>query len=162
VLIIFLADLIRTHSVSLINFDSHHFIMKWFAGLVILAPFLSLVLASPILTTETSPDNTTLSKRDSKFNVTGLNDEFKGIWWNHIFDDEAECSEDELDKLVKATRYVQTMMQFPVGNKNYAYSTAFERYFGRFGNHIAYGQHERAIGESILCTDSPPSKFYAY
>jgi hypothetical protein len=91
--------------------SSRIFAMIWFASVALLTSLLSSTLASPVLTTTISTDDATLSKRAWK--VEDLNNEFKGIWWNHLFEDEGDCTPDQIDKIVYATRAAMWLTNEP-------------------------------------------------
>jgi hypothetical protein len=49
-----------------------------------------------------------------------LNDEFKGIWWNHLFDD-GDCTAEQIDKIVHTTRATMDFTALPRKDIQYEY-----------------------------------------
>jgi hypothetical protein len=86
--------------------------MSRVSQLLLAAQCLVLSTASPLYLEEHTETTGTLFKRD-KWNLDELNNEFKGLWWNKAFQD---CSSDQLDRLVRTARYMQKMLDLPLGN----------------------------------------------
>jgi hypothetical protein len=138
-----------------ISSSSHHsssdrlFAMIWVARLLALTYLLSSTLASPVPATRNFPEDATLSKR--AWNAEDLNNEFKGIYWNHLFEDDHECSPEQIDKLVYATRYAMHLTQRPHDDKEWEYTMAWDRYFGDYLHWQKSGTEYHEAAKDIMC-----------
>jgi hypothetical protein len=123
--------------------------MIWLANFALLTSILSPTLASPVLTTKTATHNAPLSKR--AWNVDDLNNEFKGIWWNHLFEDKDDCTPEQIDVLVYATRAAMWMTEDgPAKDWQYEYSEAWNRYFMKYKLWYSYGVDYLKIASDIM------------
>jgi hypothetical protein len=122
--------------------------MIWFTTFALLTSLLSSTLASPVLTTKISTQDAPLSKR--AWNVDDLNNEFKGIWWNHLFEDEEDCTPEQIDKLVYATRAAMWLTDGPAKDWQYEYSAAWDRYFMKYKDWLFYGVEYLQIASDIM------------
>jgi hypothetical protein len=64
----------------------------WFLSLVLVFQLLSVSLASPIHTNKRGQDDDATTKRTSEWKVEDLNNEFKGIYWDHVFNGKGDCT----------------------------------------------------------------------
>jgi hypothetical protein len=119
--------------------------MLWFNRFLVLNPLLLSTLASPVPTTRISPD-AVLSKR--AWNPEDLNNEFKGIYWNHLFEDADECTPEQIDKLVYATRYAIHLTQKP--ETDLEYSQAWNRYFVKYEHWAKSGVDYLEVAANIM------------
>lgn len=116
-------------------------------GVAIFIHFVCLTLASPIRQAPTS-SNKTLLPRNKAGTLEELTNEFKGIHWDRAFKD---CSPEQLDHLIYATRAAMWMLELPHSDKDFQYSAAWERYFGKYLSWLDQGvvYSDRATG--IVC-----------
>jgi hypothetical protein len=77
--------------------------------------------------TKVAPNDVEIMTREI-WKAADLNDEFKGIWWNHLSED-GDCTAEQVDKLVYATRATMDFTALPRKDIQYEYSAAWERYF---------------------------------
>lgn len=125
----------------------------WLSLLLFIAHNLSLSLASPVLVLESS-DIATPSKRAWTWNVEQLNDEFKGLYWNHLFEVDPkypDCTPEQVDKIIFATRAAKKLMQRPVKDTGFEYSAAWTRYFMNFKQWSVRGGDYRTVSGDIMC-----------
>lgn len=115
--------------------------------LALLAPFFGYTLASPI-----RPAPVARSRTGWGWNVEDLENEFKGLWWQEAFKAE-ECNDEQLDKIIFATRYAMKMMQKPGPEENIALSKAWTRYFGPYISWQQFGidNHNQAAEIQSEC-----------
>jgi hypothetical protein len=81
-----------------------------------------------------------------------LNDEFKGIWWNHLFDD-GDCTAEQIDKIVHTTRATMDFTALPRKDIQHEYSAAWGRDFG------AYKSAQLSGGESLQAASDAMCKY---
>jgi hypothetical protein len=116
--------------------------MMLLLSLVLAAQFFSFVSTSPLQVIPNRPDIATLSKKDvsSQWNAVDLNNEFKGIWWTEALSGGLDCTPEQIDKLVYATRAAMWMLQSPMEDPmSWFESIAFGRYFGRYSSWLNSG-----------------------
>jgi hypothetical protein len=123
------------------------------------ARLLSFSLASPVLVTKIPFDDAALSKRAS-WNAEALNNEFKGIWWDHVFE-EGNCTPEQIDKLVYATRATMRFTRRPIDDQMFQNSAAWDRYFGRYSEYQFYGSHYLQVSADIMCQYDPSDLLYS-
>jgi hypothetical protein len=106
--------------------------MMWLAGLVLVALSLPLTLSSPINAVSMRANETVISRRglETQWKLADLNNEFKGILWDAAFSGEkGECTSEQLDTLVYATRASMWMLETATADTTFYYSDAWDRYF---------------------------------
>lgn len=110
--------------------------------------------ASPIISMNAHQNNSLLS-RDLPWDwkLEDLNNEFKGILWDHAFKD---CTRQQLDTLIFAMRGAMWMLELPVSDGGYTYTAAWNRYFGDYNlwlkNGFYYLGHSTQIqGQIKVC-----------
>jgi hypothetical protein len=113
------------------------------AVLVLVAQLLCLGLASPVRTSRAN------NVKASKWSVTDLKNEFKGIYWNHIIEDETDCTPEQLDRIIWSTRAAMWLVEGPPKDMEYAYSTAWTRYFGNYKNWLLHGKDVKRVADEI-------------
>jgi hypothetical protein len=85
------------------------------------------------------------------WNADELNDEFKGIYWNHIVNEENDCLLIHLNKIVWATRATMWLLDGPISNDEYPNSEAWTRYFGDANYWLDQGPEVSKIASDIQC-----------
>ncbi|KAH7407044.1 hypothetical protein DE146DRAFT_649141 [Phaeosphaeria sp. MPI-PUGE-AT-0046c] len=127
---------------------------------LILAHFFSSSLSSPILTTSIGyADTSTLSAR-AEWKAAELNNEFKGIWWNHLLEDKDDgCTPEQIDKIVYATRYALKLTELPRTDGQFEYSAAWDRYFKSYKSWITSGSDLRATSANIMFNIMQASRY---
>ena len=127
--------------------------MIWHKCRVLLVHLLLILgsVASPILPKTESPLWARNNLTSGQWSAKELNKDFKGIYWNHAVDDENDCTPEQLNMLVWATRATMWLLEGPPNDMEYAYSTAWKRYFGDYKNWLVHGQEIRKIAHDIQC-----------
>jgi hypothetical protein len=125
--------------------------MDWYARLLLFAHLSCLCLSSPVHTTRLdSTNNAVLSKR-AEWKAADLNNEFKGIYWNHLLEDADDgCTPEQIDKIVYASRYAMFMTALPRDDGGFEYSAAWTRYFGKYQSWL-YKDEKRIVSADIMC-----------
>lgn len=126
--------------------------MGLLSKVLVLVHLLSPSLSSPIVTTSISKaDTATLSAR-AQWNAVELNNEFKGIYWNHLLEDEDDgCTPEQIDKIVYATRYALKLVELPRTEGQFEYSAAWDRYFKSYKDWLYSGDTSRSVSADIMC-----------
>jgi hypothetical protein len=129
--------------------------MLWLAALAVVAQVLPFASASPITTTSIETDSSTVSKRFlglSKWKAEDLNKEFKGIWWNEALSGkDGECSSEQIDKLVYATRASMWIFDAVVKDEEFHNSEAWNRYFRSYSDWVSLGTKYKQVAAKIKC-----------
>jgi hypothetical protein len=112
---------------------------------------LSLCLASPLVHLGSEPGTPRRSLKSSKWNAAELNNEFKGIYWDHIVNEPTNCTPEQLDKIVWSTRATMWLLEGPPKDMEYAYSDAWTRYSGNYTNWLVHGGEIKKIADDIQC-----------
>jgi hypothetical protein len=128
--------------------------MIWLASLALLAPFFSGGLASPMRTNRAGRDDISSSKRDPELTVENLTNEFKGIHWDHIFKKSGDCTIEQRDKIIYSTRAAMWLTEPVADDMEYAYSTAWTRYFGDYNNWLGRSTEIEKTAGNIQCLSS--------
>jgi hypothetical protein len=82
------------------------------------------------------------SRTSWRWDIEDLQNEFKGIYWHKAFDS-SDCDDEQLTKLIFATRYAMKMMEKLDPSSNIASSSAWERYFAPYPYWLSFGEHLR-------------------
>jgi hypothetical protein len=124
--------------------------MRWSLALVIATRFLSPTFSSPIQAIPLRPEKATVSNRATpQYNPVDLDNEFKGIDWNHMFG-EGKCTPEQIDRLVTATRASMTMLERPIQDANFYYSEAWNRYFFPYEHWLTSGHDSLMKSRDII------------
>lgn len=122
------------------------------AKVLILARLLSLGLSSPIATTSIANADVSVLSPRAEWKSHELNNEFKGIWWNHLLEDEDDgCTPEQIDKIVYSTRYALKMTELPRMDGQFEYSAAWDRYFKSYRYWIMGNSVDRSVSADIMC-----------
>jgi hypothetical protein len=136
--------------------------MRWLTSLALLAQLFSNSLASPLFLKKTSQDHSPIVKRDEELTVKNLSNEFKGIYWNHIFSEKDDCTVEQRNQIIYATRATMWLLEPLVEDMEYAYSTAWTRYFGDYNNWQGRGKDIEKVASTIQCQYGPPTESHVY
>jgi hypothetical protein len=126
--------------------------MAWLPYLLAVASTLPYGLGSPIGKGDTHLSTTqhnregTLAAREWTWELGDLAAEFKGIHWDYAFKD---CTQDQLDKVIFSTRAAQWMLVLAASDEKFAYSAAWNRYFGDYPLWYKSGAHFLAVAAQI-------------
>jgi len=125
--------------------------MTYHWRLVLISCFLALTSSSPVSITQFSSHDTNpvLSKR--AWNADELDNEFKGIYWNHPLEDTDECTPEQIDKIVHATRATTWLTSRPLNDMGFEYSDAWTRYFKRYQLWIQSGKEYQETAANMIC-----------
>jgi hypothetical protein len=130
--------------------------MRGLSHLFLIVQSVILSAATPLYLEERDNTSGTLAKR-ADWNQDDLNKEFKGLWWNNAVKD---CSSDQLDRLVYTARYMQKMLDLPLGNPEtdieYKYTKAWDRYIGDYPVWLKQGYQGSEAAAQIERTSFPP------
>jgi hypothetical protein len=145
--------------------------MRWLMRMALLAQLFSSSSSSPLSFYKGHQDHSTVSKRDEEFTVENLSNEFKGIYWNHIFSEKDDCTVEQRNQIIYATRATMWLLEPLVDDMEYAYSTAWTRYFGDYNNWQGRGKEIEKVASTIQCqyghhtnltsTDNHHSQYHA-
>jgi hypothetical protein len=96
--------------------------------LVVLAQLVHFSFPSPITITSIAPADTAALSSRAEWRSDDLNNQYKGIWWNHLLEDTDDgCTAEQIDKIVYATRYALFMTELPRNDGLFQYSAAWDR-----------------------------------
>jgi hypothetical protein len=108
--------------------------MRWLMRMALLAQLFSSSSSSPLSFYKGHQDHSTVSKRDEEFTVENLSNEFKGIYWNHIFSEKDDCTVEQRNQIIYATRATMWLLEPLVDDMEYAYSTAWNTHIQPHGH----------------------------
>jgi hypothetical protein len=79
-------------------------------------------------------DHSTIVKRDEELTVENPSNKSKWIYWNHISGEKRDCTVEQRNQIIYDTRATMWLLEPLVEDMEYAYSTAWTRYFGDYNN----------------------------
>ena len=123
--------------------------MRWLFFLVFTTQLFTSSFSFPLQTDENSLQHTVLSRKEGwNWKLDDLAEEFKGILWDKAFMTD-DCTPQQLDRIIFATRASMWMLDLLSTQTNFAYTEAFTRYFGSYDNWLKSGSQYLQVATQL-------------